>query len=192
MAPATLSADPATPQAQPASLPVPAPLPPAASPPSNIALAARRFGDDYPQRRPQWPFRLMGVAVMALMVFYITWMFPHLNEADPWLAWPFAVASCLSAVCLTLSVVNGWTTRITPPRVLEGDHVPRVAVLIPTCGEPVSMVTRTVLSVLEQDFPADRRTVIVSDDGHDPVLKSVAGRARCRLPRAARSLGPRP
>ncbi len=156
----------------PASADAPGPRGPAACPPSNIATAARRFGDEYPLKRRQWPFRAIGAAVLALMLFYLTWMFPHLNGALPWLAWPFAVASCLSAVCLTLSIVNGWTQRITPPRLLAGEDVPHVAVLIPTCGEPVPMIVRTVLGVLEQDYPADRRLIVVSDDGHDPVLRA--------------------
>jgi cellulose synthase (UDP-forming) len=53
---------------------------------------------------------------------------------------------------------------------------PHVGVIIPTCGEAVPMILRTVVSVLEQDWPADRLTVVVSDDGRDPVLaEALAG-----------------
>jgi cellulose synthase (UDP-forming) len=45
-------------------------------------------------------------------------------------------------------------------------------VIVPTCGEPVPMVLRTIVSVLEQDWPADRLLVVVSDDGHDAALEA--------------------
>ncbi len=113
---------------------------------------------------------------MALMFVYLPWMLTHLAPGRPWLTWPFVLASLLSATCLTLSVVNTWRSRITAPRPLTGQNVPAVAVLIPTYGEPVPMVIRTVLSVLAQDYPAERRIVIVSDDGHNPELaKALAG-----------------
>ncbi len=34
------------------------------------------------------------------------------------------------------------------------------------------MVLRTIVSVLEQDWPRERLTVVVSDDGHDPALEA--------------------
>ncbi|MEZ4532022.1 MAG: hypothetical protein R2855_13520 [Thermomicrobiales bacterium] len=37
-------------------------------------------------------------------------------------------------------------------------------VLVPTLGEPLSMVLRTVESIFAQDWPANRLVVIVSDD----------------------------
>src|SRR4029077_14088035 len=52
-----------------------------------------------------------------------------------------------------------------------GDE-PQVAVLIPTCGEPVPMILRTVQSVLEQDWPLEQMVVVVSDDGADPELEA--------------------
>jgi cellulose synthase (UDP-forming) len=141
-----------------------------AAPSSNLAQAARRYGDDFPPQRRQRAIRASGVLLVGLMLVYIPWMFGHLNSAVAWLAWPFAGASVLSALCLALSVFNGWHSRVTPPRPLTGLIVPEVAVIIPTWGEPVPMVLRTVLSVLEQDYPADRMRVVVSDDAHNPDL----------------------
>ena len=142
-----------------------------AAPSSNIARAARRFGDHFPAARPQGPIRATGALVTLLMVVYLAWLFTHLNARLPWLAWPVAGASLLSAGCLAVSVVNGWWSRVTPPRPLTGDHAPEVAVIIPTWGEPVPMVLRTVLSVLEQDYPPEPLHVIVSDDAHNPDLR---------------------
>lgn len=141
-----------------------------AAPPSNIAQAARRFGDGFPLIRPQWKIRAANVAVVALMGFYLVWMLGHLAPAHMWLALPFAAASLLSAACLVISAINSWCSRLTPPRALTGADVPPVAVIVPTCGEPVPMVLRTVLSVLDQDYPGERLIVVVSDDAHNPEL----------------------
>ena len=46
-----------------------------AAPSSNLALAARRFGDHFPLLERQRPIRLSGVLVMALMLFYVPWLF---------------------------------------------------------------------------------------------------------------------
>lgn len=143
-----------------------------AAPSSNLAQAARRYGDDFPSQRRQRAIHGSGLLLVGLMLFYLPWMFGHLNSAVAWMAWPFAGASALSALCLALSVFNGWHSHITPPRPLTGPIVPEVAVLIPTWGEPVAMVLRTVLSVLEQDYPPDRMHVVVSDDAHNPALAS--------------------
>lgn len=141
-----------------------------AAPASNLAAAARRFGDRYPQRRPQLAIRALSVLLIAAIAYYLPWMFEHLHTAVPWLAWPFAAASVFSALCVTMSVINNWSSRVAGQTPLRGDDVPVVAVLIPTCGEPVPMILRTALGVLEQDYPADRMVVVVSDDAHNPSL----------------------
>ena len=141
-----------------------------AAPSSNLAIAARRFGDRFPSLRRQGRIRLSGIVVLALMLLYVPWLFAHLNTGVPWLAWPFLLANILSAVCVTLSVVNGWSARVTPRRPWAGPEAPEVAVIVPTWGEPVPMVLRTVLSILEQDYPRERLHVVVSDDAHNPEL----------------------
>jgi cellulose synthase (UDP-forming) len=141
-----------------------------AAPSSNIAQAAWRYGDRFPPTRRLWPMRTANVVAAALTIFYFTWMFGHLMPGRMWLAVPFAAASVLSAACMAASAINGWWAKVTPPRPLTGAGVPDVAIIIPTCGEPVPMVLRTLLSVLDQDYPRERLLVIVSDDAHNPEL----------------------
>lgn len=141
-----------------------------AAPSSNIAQAAWRFGEHFPQTRRQWHIRFANVLVVALMAFYLVWMLGHMSADRLWLALPFAAASLVSAACLIVSAINSWCSHVTPPRPLKGNRVPHVGVIIPTCGEPVPMVLRTVLSVLDQDYPVRKRIVVVSDDAHNPEL----------------------
>jgi cellulose synthase (UDP-forming) len=136
-----------------------------------IAVAVRRFGDQYPLRVAQWPIRLAGVLLVVATAFYLPWMLSSLNGGAPWLAWPFAVANTFSILYSMIVVANQWERKVPPPCPLPPGDEPRVAVIIPTCGEPVAMILRTVISVYEQDYPSDRLVVIVSDDGHDPLLR---------------------
>lgn len=141
-----------------------------AAPSSNLATAAWRFGERFPATRRQWNIRVANLLVVGLMAFYLVWMLGHMSSTRLWLSIPFAGASLLSAACLLLSAVNSWSSRVSPSRPLKGRRVPEVAVIIPTCGEPVPMVLRTVVSVLEQDYPSQRLIVVVSDDAHNPEL----------------------
>jgi glycosyl transferase family 2 len=142
-----------------------------AAPSSNIAQASWRFGEEYPLFRQMWPIRFTNAAVVGLMAYYLVWVVTHLVHSRLWMGVPFTIASFASAACLVLSAINSSSSKITVPRPLAGEDVPEVAVIIPTCGEPIPMVLRTVLSVLDQNYPIDRMIVVVSDDAHNPNLE---------------------
>jgi cellulose synthase/poly-beta-1,6-N-acetylglucosamine synthase-like glycosyltransferase len=144
-------------------------LKPAAS--SSIAQAARAHGDAYPPLRGQWRIRGAGLLLLATTVLYAPWMLTSLNHNAAWLAWPFAVANVFSLAYGVLAVCNAWSRSIPEPCPLGRGSEPHVAVIIPTCGEPLAMVLRTITSVLDQDWPADRLTVVISDDGHNRALE---------------------
>ena len=145
---------------------------PAAAPTSNIATAARAFGDDYPPLRGQWRIRVAGLLLVVTTLSYTPWMLGSLNGRVPWLAWPFALANLFSMAYGLLAVFNAWSRKVPERRPLGRGYEPHVGVIIPTCGEPVPMILRTIASVFEQDWPVDRLTVVVSDDGHDPDLEA--------------------
>jgi cellulose synthase (UDP-forming) len=144
---------------------------PEPAPSSPIAVAARVFGDDFPLVRLRW-IRLTGAFLVAAAAFYLPWLLTSLNTSLVWLVGPFAVANVLTVGLNLLSVVNSWWREVPEKRLLPHGAEPLVGVIIPTCGEPVSMVLRTIVSVFEQDWPTDRLVVVVSDDGHDPTLEA--------------------
>lgn len=145
---------------------------PDAAEPSAIAKAARDYGDEYPPLNGQWRVRAAGLLLVATTLLYAPWMLTSLNGDVPWLAWPFAVANLFSLAYGLLAVVNAWSREVPARRPLPRGHEPHVAVVVPTCGEPVPMILRTIRSVVEQDWPAEKLTIVVSDDGHDPLLEA--------------------
>jgi cellulose synthase (UDP-forming) len=146
-------------------------LTPTPAPSGGIAQAARAFGDAYPPLTGQWRIRLAGLVFVVTALFYIPWLLSSLNPDLPWLAWSFAVANLFTLTSALLTVFNSWRRYVPEPRPLPRGAESPVGVIVPTCGEAVPMVLRTIVSVLEQDWPADRLTVVVSDDGHDPELE---------------------
>ena len=140
------------------------------APSAPIAVASRAFGDDFPSDCGQTRVRLAGVLLLATILLYAPWVLTSLNTGLPWLAWPFAAANLFSIGYAVLAVVNAWSRRVPARRPVPEGAEPHVGIIIPTCGESVAMVLRTVVSVLGQDWPRDRMTVLVSDDGHDAEL----------------------
>jgi cellulose synthase (UDP-forming) len=142
------------------------------APSAPIAVAARAFGDRYPVFVRQRPLRTAAIVLAAASVWYVPWMLSSLNPGALWIGWPFALANLFTIATGLLSVANSWRRVVPPPRPLDASaDAPLVGVLIPTCGEPVPMILRTIESVLEQDWPRERLVVVVSDDAADPLLR---------------------
>ena len=142
----------------------------AIAPSSPMACAARAFGDYYPPIRRHWLVRFAGLAYIVAAAIYLPWLFESLNRHLPWLAWTFLVTNLLTIATSLLSVFNHWWRARPRPRPVELGDEPMVGIIIPCCGEPVPMVLRTITSVMEQDWPRDRMLIVISDDGHSPVL----------------------
>jgi cellulose synthase (UDP-forming) len=139
---------------------------------SPIAQAARRFGDAYPHVGANWLLRVTGLLYIVASALYVPWLLSVLDRSLPWLAWPFLAANAVTLTATGLSIVNNWQRSAPESRPLASGDEPLVGIIIPCCGEPVPMILRTILSVFEQDWPHDRLTVMITDDGHDPALEA--------------------
>jgi cellulose synthase (UDP-forming) len=116
--------------------------------------------------------RTAGLVLLVATALYVPWLLASLNRSLPWLCWPFAVTNLFTLSTGVLAVFNAWWRAAPEPRPLAATAtVPTVAVLVTACGEPVPMILRTVVSVLDQNWPHERLVVVVSDDGHDPQLE---------------------
>jgi len=128
-----------------------------------------------------WRLRAGAVVMFAGLAWFIPWMLLSLNGELALLALAYAGGHLIISANLILTAVNNWVRRHPPLRVLRTGE-PLVGVLIPTAGEPLAMVERTVRSVLEQDWPLERLRVVVSDDAHRPELAQLIGRMSQDLP----------
>jgi len=127
--------------------------------------------------------RWAGGAVAVLSLIYLPWLVRSANSDVLWLSVPFVVGNVLLLASVLIHWINNWTRVVPTPHLVRRGFEPPVAVIIPTYGEPVHMVRRTVVSVLEQDYPMSQLTVMVSDDGHSPDMESMLDELRRRYPR---------
>ena len=141
------------------------------APSAPIAVAARAFGDEFPPTPPQRWIRTSAVVLALASAWYVPWMLSSFNPHARWLAFPFAAANLFTIVLGLLTVFNSWQRTAPAPVSQPLGEEPWVGVIVPTCGEPIPMILRTIVSVLEQDWPVERLVIVVSDDGHDPRLR---------------------
>src|SRR5512142_185511 len=114
------------------------------APSAPIARAARAFGDDYPPAPIDSWMRVSAVALALASAWYLPWLFTSLNRDVLWLALPFALANTFTVVAGLLSVANSWHRSVPDPSPLPHGAEPLVGLIIPTCGEPVPMILRTL------------------------------------------------
>jgi cellulose synthase/poly-beta-1,6-N-acetylglucosamine synthase-like glycosyltransferase len=125
------------------------------------------------RRVKNWPIRLAGFALILGAIWFGPWLIMSVNVAALWLAIPFAGANLLIIIATLVTFINNWRRSVPAIHfVSEGDE-PDVAVIIPTAGEPGSMVARTAESVLQQKWPNDKITLVISDDAHSAEIESV-------------------
>lgn len=114
--------------------------------------------------------RLAGVALVASTVWYVPWLLATANWRAPVLAVPFVVANLLVVASTVVTLINNWHRAAPTPQPVTHGAEPHVVVIIPTCGEPAAMVMRTAVSVIDQDWPADRLTIVISDDARSRTM----------------------
>jgi len=139
-----------------------------------LAVTDHRLAEEEGGLARVWGIRSAGLAVAAASIWYVPWLVTSTNPAAPWLSWPFAIANIALVLAVLLSCVNNWSRSAGPSIAVVPGAEPLVAIVIPTAGEPVDMLRRTLLSVLDQDWPDDRMCVLVGDDSdRDEVLALV-------------------
>lgn len=129
-----------------------------------------------------WKIRLAGILAVLSMLWCGPWLLLHLNYEDFWLSVPFVFALSLTMALTAVTFVNEWRRTVPETHPVPEGEEPLVGVLVPTLGEPPSMVVRTVESIFDQAWPADRLVVIVSDDLGSPELEQDVERLQHRFP----------
>jgi cellulose synthase (UDP-forming) len=131
--------------------------------------------------------QLSAIALVISIAWFVPWLFAHadLSLGRAWLTIPFLIATMIVVVALLISVVNRWQRATPVPAPVPVGEEPLVGVIIPTLGEPLALLERTVRSVLDQDWPAERLWVLVSDDGHDDRVRALVNELALSYPQAS-------
>jgi cellulose synthase (UDP-forming) len=125
----------------------------------------------HPKRMNNLKLRITGSLFVITSLFCIPWMFGALNTHALWLSLPFFFATLYITVFGFISIYNNWNRSVPKLFKLPDGVEPVVGILIPTYGEPVEMVQKTIESVLHQNWPHQAMLIIVGDDGHNPKMQ---------------------
>lgn len=125
------------------------------------------------KRRNLVPLVLTALAA----VVYLVWVSTVLNADHPWVSALFLAGELICLGSVALWGVMLYSQRIHPP---EGwpqkGKSPAVDILVTICGEPLSIIRRTLLATSKIEYP--RFQVLVCDDGDNPEVKKLAQRLR--------------
>ncbi len=119
--------------------------------------------------------RIFGVCLFIVLVWNMGWIITHLNKAtyfEEFFSYLFFSATMLISLYSMIMVINSWNFETIKPLKLTRKIIPRVAVIIPTCGEPIQIILNTLRSVIGQNWPKDKRIILVSDDAQNSNLRS--------------------
>jgi cellulose synthase (UDP-forming) len=140
--------------------------------PSRVVY--RRYGDreDRPRR-----LRAQGLALFAMVtgVLYVSWVWRTVNWTHPWIAGAFLLAETCSLLLFAAAAAGAWRMRFKPADAPIAPAPAAVDVLITVCGEPVPIVTSTVLAAMKISWIGPLR-VWVLDDGGSPEVEAIARR----------------
>ncbi len=120
--------------------------------------------------------RLSGLVFFAVLVWNMYWIATHGNFASIG-ASIFSIAFMFAIGLITangiLTIINNWNYKeVTPSLWPDTEQKPTVAIIIPTYGEPLKIILNTIKSVAEQNWPNQKRLIIVSDDGRRSWVRS--------------------
>lgn len=145
---------------------------------------------------------LLAIASVIVMRYWIWRLLETLPSPQDPFAFAaatalFAVETYAIAVFFLNSFINADPTERSLPRRLAPEELPTVDILVPSYNEPSDMLAVTLAAAKHMYYPADRRTVVLCDDGGtdqrcnspDPELAERSRERRAELQALCRDLG---
>jgi cellulose synthase (UDP-forming) len=89
-------------------------------------------------------------------------------------------------IVMVISYINQVTPKSNKQAPPLPSDLPYIAAVIPTYGEPLDILTDTVISLKHLDYPSDRLLILVSDDGHRDEVYAMTLRQEVHYNRGAK------
>lgn len=121
-----------------------------------------------------WTLRLAGLLMLFVGESYLIHSFSVTWQAPSPIAIVHLIGFSGTFLVMALSYVNQFAPRNSRPHQLPPADLPYVAAVIPTYGEPIDILERTIVSIKALDYPAERLYILISDDGHREAVQELA------------------
>jgi cellulose synthase (UDP-forming) len=128
----------------------------------------------YDQLSSVWAFRVAGLLMVFIGQSYLLHSFQVMWEGLTVTAVIHFVGVLGIFGVMVLNYVNQLlpkNNRVPPTLPAE---LPVVAAVIPTYNEPLPILEKTLLSLLQLDYPRERLHIVISDDGHRVEVQRLA------------------
>jgi cellulose synthase (UDP-forming) len=129
--------------------------------------------------------------ILALTLFlyarYLLWRGLYTLNTSDWasllVSWTVYTAEAYAFVQILLFAYHAWSPLERRPVPLR--RYPIVDIFVTVVDEPLSILRRTLIGCVNQDYPNDRYRVHVLDDGHQYEIRALAASLNCGYIRRA-------
>ncbi len=120
-----------------------------------------------------WALRIVGLCMIFIGESYFLHSLQVMLQHFSVVAVIHFVGFACTFFVMALNYVNQvWPKNNEQPPSLP-PQLPDVAVIIPTYGEPYPILERTLVSLLQLDYPAEKLCIVISDDGHRDEIRQM-------------------
>ena len=121
-----------------------------------------------------WLLRIVGAATIFIGQSYLLHSFQititHFSA--------IALLHLIGVTGVFFVMVVNYINQFSPKRNKQSPPLPAelpfIAAVVPTYGEPYEILEKTILSLKQLDYPAERLCILISDDGHREEVRSLA------------------
>jgi cellulose synthase/poly-beta-1,6-N-acetylglucosamine synthase-like glycosyltransferase len=118
---------------------------------------------------------LLGNVLFGLV--YIGWFCSVINWEVWYVSVPFVLAEIAGLATSTFFAIIIWYPRFHRAEGVTWNHSPSVDIFIPTCGEPASVLERTIAAATRIRYA--RKRIYVLDDTGTPAVKALTRHFHC-------------
>lgn len=118
--------------------------------------------------------QLLSIAAVILGAYYLCWHFRFINWSIWYISVPFFCAEVIGWLLFISFSLVSWYPRRHLPEGLPIEQPFAVDVFIATCGEPLEILSRTLMAAKEIDYSP--KTIYLLDDKANPEVAALAER----------------
>ena len=131
--------------------------------------------------------QIILVLTLFLYARYLVWRGLYTMNTSDWasllMSWTVYTAEAYAFVQILLLAYHAWSPLERQPVPLRS--YPIVDIFVTVVDEPLSILRRTLIGCINQDYPKDRYRVHVLDDGQRDEIRAVAASLNCGYIRRA-------
>ncbi len=121
-----------------------------------------------------WILRIVGLCMIFIGQSYFVHSFQVSLQERSVIGFIHLVGFTGTFFVMMLSYINQIMPQNSRHAPALPASLPYIAAVIPTYGEPYDVLERTILSIKQLDYPAQRLYILISDDGHREEIRELA------------------